>query len=333
MILKSYLVENNLKSLDKYKFILFYGENIGLKSQLKKKISERINDVDIISLYQEDISKNKDILLEEYKNVSLFSKRKIIIVNQASDKLLGTIEYLLEDNQETRVILFCDNLEKKSKLRSFFEKNKSLAIIPCYADNELTLKKIVLDKLKGFNNLNSNAINMILKFSNLNRNTLLKNIDKITTYFDKKTLDNNKLENILDSDRNEIFEKIRDAALGQEKEKLNLLINNFNFNTQDTYYYLNTLNFRLMKVLEIHNHKEKNDSFEEAAEKVRPVIFWKEKPILINISKKWDKQKIIEVLIYLGDLEKSIKKNSNLNALTIIKNSITNICTNSWSYF
>ena len=265
--------------------------------------------------------------------MSLFAKRKIIIVNQASDKLLGTIEYLLEDNQETRVILFCDNLEKKSKLRSFFEKNKSLAIIPCYADNELTLKKIVLDKLKGFNNLNSNAINMILKFSNLNRNTLLKNIEKITTYFDKKTLDDNKLENILDSDRNEIFEKIRDAALGQEKEKLNLLINSFNFNTQDTFYYLNTLNFRLMKVLEIHNHKEKNNSFEEAAEKVRPVIFWKEKPILINISKKWDKQKIIEVLIYLGDLEKSIKKNSNLNALTIIKNSITNICTNSWSYF
>ena len=333
MILKSYLVENNLKSLDKYKFILFYGENIGLKSQLKKKISERINNVDIISLYQEDISKNKDILLEEYKNVSLFAKRKIIIVNQASDKLLGTIEYLIEDNQETRVILFCDNLEKKSKLRSFFEKNKSLAIIPCYADNELTLKKIVLDKLKGFNNLNSNAINMILKFSNLNRNTLLKNIEKITTYFDKKTLDDNKLENILDSDRNEIFEKIRDAALEQEKEKLNLLINSFNFNTQDTFYYLNTLNFRLMKVLEIHNHKEKNNSFEEAAEKVRPVIFWKEKPILINISKKWDKQKIIEVLIYLGDLEKSIKKNSNLNALTIIKNSITNICTNSWSYF
>ena len=333
MILKSYLVENNPETLKKYKFILFYGENIGLKNQLKKKITEKLIDTDIVSLYQEDFSKNKNILLEECKNVSLFSKKKIIIINQANDKLLDNIENLIEDDSDTQVILYTEILEKKSKLRSYFEKNNNLAIVPCYDDNEITLKKIIYDKLKGFNNLNNNLVNMILSYSNLNRNTLLSNLEKITTYFDNKSIDDNSLETILNSDRNEIFEKIRDAALNKEKEKLNSLMNNFNFNSEDAFYYLNALNFRLLRVLEIHKHKQDNDSFDAAAEKVRPAIFWKEKPILINIAKKWHKQRIIEALIYLGKLENSLKNNTNLNSLIVIKNSITNICSNSWTYF
>ena len=64
-----------------------------------------------------------------------------------------------------------------------------------------------------------------------------------------------------------------------------------------------------------------------------PPIFWKDKPVYLKLLKKWDKQSILDALRYMGKTEENIKKNSTLNNLTIVKNSITNICTNSWTYF
>ena len=105
MILKSFEVENNIQNVLRFKFILLYGENIGLKEVLKKKIVEANNDADIINLYQEDIAKNKDILLTEVKNVSLFRRQKIIIVNQINEKLFSEIENLLDSKEDVKIIL------------------------------------------------------------------------------------------------------------------------------------------------------------------------------------------------------------------------------------
>ena len=46
-----------------------------------------------------------------------------------------------------------------------------------------------------------------------------------------------------------------------------------------------------------------------------------------NINTQW------KALNYLGKVESKIKTNSTINSLSMIKNSITNICATSWSYF
>ncbi len=333
MILKSFEVENNIQNVLRFKFILLYGENIGLKEVLKKKIVEANNDADIINLYQEDIAKNKDILLTEVKNVSLFRRQKIIIVNQINEKLFSEIENLLDSKEDVKIILIGDLLDKRSKLRNFFEKETSLAVIPCYSDNDITLRKLIQNELGGFKNLNSNAINMILSYSNLNRKTILNNIEKIKSFYDKKVLSENTLETLLNSDRNEMFENIRDAALIGDKAKLNDLFGSYAFSNEDTFLYINMINYRLVKLLDIHKQNKINNDLSITINKMKPPIFWKDKPEFLKLLKKWDKQSLIEALKYLGQTEEKIKKNSALNNLTMVKNSITNICTNSWTYF
>ena len=66
---------------------------------------------------------------------------------------------------------------------------------------------------------------------------------------------------------------------------------------------------------------------------MKPPIFWKDKPAYIKLLKKWDKQRVLEALEYLGKTEKKLKNNNTLNSLTVVKNSITNLCAKSWSYF
>ncbi len=332
MILKSFEVENNIENVLKYKLILIYGENIGLKEVLKKKIVNSKKKADIINLYQEDIAKNKDIIFNEVKNISLFTEEKIIIINQTNDKIISDIEYLKDIKEEVKIVLITEILDKRSKLRSLFEKDANLAIIPCYNDNDITLRKLIQTELKEFQNLNSNATNMILNYSNLNRKTILNNIDKIKSFYEKKILSEESLDLLLNSDRNEIFENIRDAALDGDKIKLNKLLGNFAFSKDDSYQYLNLINYRLIKLLDIHKQNTNND-FSAAIGKIRPPVFWKDKPILLRLLKKWDKQRVLGALHYLGKTEKKIKSNSSLNTLTMVKNSITNICANSWAYF
>lgn len=333
MILKSFEIENNIQRIIQYKFILIYGENIGLKETLKKKLVSLNKKAEIINLYQEDINKHKNIILNEIKNISLFSEEKIIVVNQANEKILSELEDVLDNNEKIKVILIADLLDKRSKLRSIFEKKNNLAIIPCYNDNDITLRKIIHNELKEYKNLNSNNMNMILNYSNLNRKTILNNLDKIKSFYNKKILSDESLETLLNSDRNEFFENIRDAALIGDKTKLNNLLSNFAFSNDDTFLYLNMINYRLIKLLEIHKENINYNDLSVTISKIRPPIFWKDKTIFLKLLKKWDKQSILNALSYLGQTEEKIKKNSTLNALTVVKNSITNICANSWIYF
>ena len=333
MIFKSFEIENNIKNILRYKFILIYGENIGLKEELKKKIINANTKAEIINLYQEDVSRNKEIILGEVKNVSLFTKEKIIFVNQISEKIFAEIESLLDSKEDMKIILIGDLLDKRSKLRNLFEKEKDLAVIPCYNDSDITLRRLIQNELREFKDLNSNTINMILTYSNLNRKTVLNNLEKIKLFYNDKVLSEETLETLLNSDRNEMFENIRDAALDGDKIRLNNLLANFAFSNEDSFLYINIITYRLIKLLEIHKQNTNKDDFSVIISKMRPPIFWKDKPIFLKLLKKWDKQSVIDALKHLGQTEEKIKKNSALNNLTMVKNSITNICANSWSSF
>ena len=102
----------------------------------------------------------------------MFAKEKVIIINQADDKIITEIEYLVELKENVKIIFIADLLDKKSKLRSLFEKNK-FAIIPCYNDTDVTLRRLIQKELQDYKNLNTNVVNMILNYSNLNRKMIL----------------------------------------------------------------------------------------------------------------------------------------------------------------
>ncbi len=331
MILKSFEIEKNIENISKFKFTLIYGENLGLKDKLKNEIIRVFNNYEIINIHQEDFNKNKDILVNEFKNSSLFSNKKLIIVNQASDKLTKDIEELKNGKENTKIVLISELLDKKSKLRYLFEKDRELSIIPCYNDNDYTLQRIVNEELKDFKNLTKGVIELILETSNKDRKRILSNTQKIKTYFEKKIIKIDELESLLNTDRNEVFENIRDAALSGNKEKLNKLLNNFTFSQDDAFQYFNMINFRLIKLFELHNLEENN--LDLAVNNIKPPIFWKEKPIMLQQAKKWQKQTLKEALLYIGHTEEMIKKNSYLNSVTLLKNSITNLCAKTWSYF
>ena len=84
MILKSYNLEKSLKTLEKYKIFLFYGENEGLKKDFKVNLKNSYKDCEILNFYQDDITKNENNLINEVKNRSLFEQYQSKILNMVN---------------------------------------------------------------------------------------------------------------------------------------------------------------------------------------------------------------------------------------------------------
>ena len=325
MISKSYLIENNEKFLLENNCILFYGENLGLKRDFKNKLKVLKPKKLSINLYQDQVLRDINILINELSNLSLFEENKIIFIEDASDKILTILEEIEKKILDNKVILFANNLDKKSKLRNYFEKSKKLQTVACYPDNDISLKKILMNKLNGFKNLSQNNINLILEKSNNDRIKLYNEIDKILIFFQDKTLDKNKLEILLDSNVNEDFNTLKDAAFLGNKINTNRLLSDTNLDNEKSAYYLNLINQRLIKLREIKDNS-KNSDLETAINNIKPPIFWKDKPNILSQLKMWNQNKIMQVLDSTYEIEKKIKSNFVGNKNTLLKNLIVKIC-------
>ena len=213
MIIKSYIIEKNESTLDDYKSVLIYGENQGLREDLKNIIKKKNTDSEIINLFQDEIINNKNILFDETNNVSLFSTKKIIFVHEATDKIFNQIEEILaKPINDLKIIVLANTLEKKTKLRNIYEKDKKFAVVPCYLDNEMTLSFYINKQLKNIKGVNQEIINLLINNSNSDRKTISNEIKKIVSYGSKKEINYETVQKLINIKSDTAFSKISDDS-------------------------------------------------------------------------------------------------------------------------
>ncbi len=323
MIYKSYIVENNINVI-KNKLILFYGENLGLISEFKRKIKNLYTQNDIIKYTQDEILKNEDSFFNELRNTSLFVNQKIFFIYNASDKISKLIERTLPNIGENKIYLFSEILEKKSKLRNFFENEKLADLIPCYADNEISIKKLIVNDLNEFSGIAPQVLNIICKSCNNDRMKLYNELSKIKSYFSNKKIDEDHLPELLNLSENEDFNYIKDNALNGNKKETNDLLCNTIIDSEKIILYISTINKRLEKLKDVSELNTNN--IEKAINELRPPIFWKDKPNFLHQAKLWNLKKINKALKKTYEVELKTKSNSNLNNKIIIKRLLVEIC-------
>ena len=334
MILKSYIVEQNLEILNNYTATLIYGENDGIKNDIRSKLKDNNKDAEIIIFFEDEILKNKNFLYENIINESLFNQKKIIFIQRASDKILNEIsESLKKKIKNCKIYIFSENLEKSSKLRNLFEKNKSLAIFPCYQDNERTLINYISKELNGYKGLTGELINLIITNSNMNRKIIQNELIKIKDFFSEKNLNKEQLSEILNIKSNTTFNEVRDSALIGDRKKINKLLSEICLLNEESFFYLNNLNHRITKLLEIQIINENFNNYEQTIENLKPLIFWKDKPIYVEQLKKWNLNKLKKAARKIGETEILMKKNSNLRNDILIKNLLITLSNEAFTSF
>ena len=141
MILKSF--ELNKIKLENCNFYLFYGDNEGFKEEIIKNFFEKQYQGNVYRYDEKEVLDNVGSFYNSILTKSFFDNKKLIIINRVSDKIRTIVEELIEKRTEDiQFILNSKNLEKKSILRKFFEKEKSIICVPFYEDNNQTLNSI-----------------------------------------------------------------------------------------------------------------------------------------------------------------------------------------------
>tara|TARA_B100000780_G_scaffold258784_1_gene209324 strand:+ start:779 stop:1792 length:1014 start_codon:yes stop_codon:yes gene_type:complete len=327
VILKSYIVEQDVSVLENYQATLIYGQNNGIKEDIKQKIRDKNNNSEIIIFFEEELLKNKNILFQNIVNESLFNEKKIIFIYEASDKIFDQVyECVEKENKNIKINIFSHNLEKKSKLRNLFEKNTNLAIFPCYEDNERTLIAYINKELKEYKGLTGEIINLIIYNSNTDRRIIKSELVKIKYFFLNKKITKEEVFEILNIKDDTSFDKIRDSALSGDKIKINKLLSEMELLNVDAFFYLNSLNYRVMKLQEVIRISDgKSNRYEQALESLKPPIFWKDKPIIVQQLHKWNLKKLSQLAEEIGETEILMKKNSYLRCDIIIKRLLINL--------
>ena len=322
MILKSFEIKKIDQNINH--FILFYGKNEGLKNE---SLDILIKDKDKISNYEEkEILDSENNFIENILSKSLFDQEKIVIIKRATDKILKVIETLhLKNLEDTTIIIISDNLEKKSKLRSFFEKDKKLVCVPFYPDNNQTLSKLAYNFLNDKKiSISPSNINLIVNKCSGDRETLINELQKIE-YFSKngKKINSENISKLINLSENHSISELIDNCLAQNKKKIISILNENNFSNEDCIMITRSFIIKAKKLLALSKTFETNKNIDLTISSAKPPIFWKEKEITKQQIQKWKPKNIKNLIYALSEIELQIKKNIN-NSINLITDFILN---------
>ena len=322
MILKSYEVSKI--NIDKNNLILFYGQNQGFKEDEISKILNTNKDSHVAKYNEKQILEDTENFFNSILSKSLFENKKIVIINRATDKLFNIIEEIVEkDISGISIIVNSNILEKKSKLRSFFEKNKKLVCVAFYPDTTETLSKLTYNYFRKNNiTISQSHVNLITNRCNGDRGILKNELEKIKFFFQsKKKLTNESLLKLTNLIENYGISELVDNCLAKNKKKTLNILNENNFNNEDCIIIIRTFLNKLKKISKLAKDFSKNNDLNKTITSAKPPIFWKDKELVKQQISKWSADQINELIFDANKIELQIKKN-NVNPVYIISNFI-----------
>ena len=306
--------------LESINFYLLYGENSGLIDETINKIFKSKFSKNIINFDEAEILNKIDAFNEILFNKSFFDNDKLIIIKRASDKILSLIKEVIEKNPvDVKVIIICGKLEKKSKLRNFFEKNKKIATIPFYEDNYQSLfllaEKFLKEKKIKISNEN---INLIVLRSKGDRINLTNELEKISSFSKNRQIikfeDIAKLTNLAE---NFSVSELVDCCLTKNKRKTLDIFNENNLNENDNVVIIKSFLYKLKRLKIIKDQLGTNKNMDQVFSLIKPPIFWKDKEIIKQQLKNWSSSEIDKIIKKINQLEIIIKKNPNTSNFII----------------
>ena len=329
MIQKTF--EINKINLNKYNFYLFYGENEGYKNEIIKNKFEKLYSNKVCRYDEKEILEKKGEFFNSILTKSFFENDKLIIISRATDKIKDIIEEIfLKKIDDIKIIISASILEKKSKLRNYFEKNKDTICIAFYADTNQTLSGIAINFFRENKiSLSQETINLIIERCKGDRENLNNELKKIENYAksEKKisTKDILKLSNLAE---NYNASELTDNCLAKNIKKTANILNENNYSNEDCILIVRTLLTKAKRLLKLQEEIKKNKNIEQVITNFKPPIFWKDKEIVKQQINHWPLEKINNMIENINEIELLIKKNST-SSLNILSNFIISQSTTS----
>ena len=313
MISKFYELAKFKKEINYY---LFYGENDGQKLDTIENNFNNFTKENTYKYSEKDILAETKIFLENLYSKSFFEKEKLIIISDVTDKLLNLIQENLETKIENVIIiLLAKKLDKKSKIRNFFEKEKNLIIVPFYEDTSQTLISIA-KKILNENklNLSQENLNLIIERSQGDRINLKNELKKIINFSQgKKKIELSDILKLTNLSENYSAGELVDNCLSKNKKRTLNIINENIPSSEDNILILRTFLNKLKRLRKLRLNLKQDSNIDQVINSFKPPIFWKDKNIIKEQIKLWKLDDIESFIVDLNNTESLIKKNPQIS--------------------
>tara|TARA_B100001996_G_scaffold382129_1_gene373137 strand:- start:1071 stop:2090 length:1020 start_codon:yes stop_codon:yes gene_type:complete len=332
MILKSYEIRNKKIDFEKNNFFLLYGENFGLKKDIKNYIISQTKkgdeSIEQLSFYEKEVLENEENLFNFIFSGSLFSNKKVAIINEATDKIIKKFEDLFSKNFEsTTIIVLSEILDKKSKLRNLFEKENKTICIPCYLDNERDLQFIAdLEFKKNKLKVSREIINLLIEKSNFDRNNLRNEIEKIISFaHNKNKIELDDIKNLINFSGEYKSDILINECLCGNISEYKKIISELYVNTINQVSLLRIFSYKIHRLLKIKEQENEVNNLETLINNSRPPIFWKEKPLIKKQLSIWSLVDLKAIINEINNTEILCKKNPQISK-NVFFNFFSKIC-------
>ena len=324
MIIKSFELEKLVSS--NLNIHLIHGNNEGIKQDIIRSFYTKNYQGEVLKYDEQEILSNKDEFISSLLTKSLFESEKLIIISRGTDKLSNIIIELLERKEiESKIIIKSSNLEKRSKLRNLFEKEKELICIPFYEDNDKNLSLIAENFFRKKNlKLSQEIINLLIGRSRGDRGNLISELNKIENLsMTKKNIDIKdvlKLTNL--SENYSVFE-LAENYLAKNKKQVSKILNENNFANDDCVLILRTILSRSKRLLRLKEIQNQLGNIDLTISSFKPPIFWKDKVVVKKQIQSWSENEVKKIIYKINDLEILVKKYSN-NSINFVSDFVNN---------
>ncbi len=338
MIVKSYEIQKKIQSIIGNNLFLLYGENVGLKKDIKefikKEIKAKCNSLEVLSLYENEIINNEENFNNLVYSGSLFGETKIITIFEATDKITKTVNNIYDKYPENVfLIFFSEILDKKSKLRMFFETQEKTICIPNYLDSEKDLEIIALSEFKKNNiAISREAINLLIEVSNGDRNNLRNEIEKIKSYsFNKKKIELDEIKLLTNFAGDYKSDSLINECLCGNISQYKKIKSELYVNTINQILLLRILSNKIQRLHKIKGQESESSNLDNLINTSKPAIFWKEKPLVKKQLAIWNLDELNKMINEINNTELLCKKNPQISKF-IFFNFFSSVCKKASNY-
>ena len=309
MIVKSFELQKRINK--DINFYLLYGVNSGLIEESIENILKPIFSKNIHNFEEFQIIKKPDDFKELIYNKSFFEEEKLLIINRATEKFFPIIDEIINTKTDkVKIIIKANILEKKSKLRNLFEKNKKTIIVAYYEDNYSSLLKLIENFLiKEKIRISKESINELINKSMGDRLNLINELNKISLLGHKnKQINNETISKLTNSSGEYNVSELVDQCLAKNKRQTIHILNEDSITNENNLIIIKSFLNKLKRLKKIKTELEKYNNIDTILNSYKPLIFWKEKDLIKKQLNCWSLDQIKSSMQKINNLEWECKR-------------------------
>jgi DNA polymerase III subunit delta len=134
--------------------VLLFGPDIGLVSEraeaiIRASIDDLSDPFALTRLEGELLAADPARLIDEARTVPLFGGRRAVWVRAGTRNIAAAVEPLLADPAiDCRIVIEAGDLKRNAPLRTLCERAPSVAVLPCYADTDRDLARLIDEEMR-----------------------------------------------------------------------------------------------------------------------------------------------------------------------------------------